>query len=100
MTLHIVATGRAKAGGKQSSRDASGKVGKSAGSALRRHNEVRADWLVTTHPWRPTRWCLNVREEGGCVVLTSQAALAMFIVVHAVHELPCKTVERKQLLGA
>jgi hypothetical protein len=32
--------GRAKAGGRQSAKDATGKSIKSAGSALRRHNEV------------------------------------------------------------
>ena len=34
---------RAKAGGKQSSKDATGKYAKSAGSQIRRYNEVMPD---------------------------------------------------------
>ena len=37
----VLCTCRAKAGGRQSAKDATGKTIKSAGSALRRHNEVR-----------------------------------------------------------
>ncbi|KAI8473580.1 MAG: hypothetical protein J3K34DRAFT_499380 [Monoraphidium minutum] len=46
---------RAKAGGKQSSKDASGKYAKSAGSALRRYNEgaLQRDAAELMAEWRP-----------------------------------------------
>ena len=41
MTSGLDGACRAKAGGKQSSKDASGKFAKSAGSQIRRYNEVK-----------------------------------------------------------
>lgn len=48
-------TPRAKAGGKQSSKDASGKYARSAGSALRRYNEaaLSRDVAELMAEWRP-----------------------------------------------
>ncbi len=40
MAADVFMSYRAKAGGRQSAKDATGKSIKSAGSALRRHNEV------------------------------------------------------------
>ena len=51
---------RAKAGGRQSAKDATGKTIKSAGSALRRHNEVGA-LPPASHAWQswqPIFMCL------------------------------------------
>lgn len=72
---------RAKAGGKQSSQDATGKIAKSAGSALRRYNEQALDRDIQELllSWRAHLDAADRVREATCIKHTAGAPERSFV---------------------